>query len=93
MPRAKVQLNHSGMSDLLNDPGVTADLRRRGERVAATARSTAPVDTGAYRDGITVWEDETDRTVVRIGSTDWKSGVVEAQTGNLARALDAAGGA
>lgn len=53
---------------------------------------TAPVDTGAYRDGITVWSDVTDRAVTRVGSTAPHARLVEANTGNLARALDAAGG-
>lgn len=89
----KVRLISRGMKSLLNDDGVTRDLRRRADRVAAQARSTAPVDTGAYRDSITVEVAETDRTVVRVVAKDRKSHVIEARTGNLARALDAAGGA
>ena len=93
MPRAKVVLDHGGMRELLNDSGVRAELERRAERVAAAARSSAPVETGAYRDGITVYDDTTDRAVVRVGSTARHAPLVEAKTGNLARALDAAGGA
>ena len=93
MPKPKVVLDHGGMRALLNDPGVRAELHARAERVAAQARSTAPVDTGDYRDGIAVWDDTTDRAVVRVGSRDRKAPLVEAKTGNMARALDAAGGA
>lgn len=93
MPKAKVVLNRAGMRALLLDDEVRAELRRRAERVAAQARSTAPVETGAYRDGITVFDVTTDRAVVRVGSTARHAPLVEAKTGNLARALDAAGGA
>jgi len=82
-----------GMAELLASDGVRKHLHDLGERVAERARSTAPVVTGAYRDGITVTEGTTDRAVVRVGSTAPHASVVEARTGNLSRALDAAGGA
>lgn len=91
--RAKVKLRSAGMRALLNDPGVRDELRRRAERVADAARSSAPVESGEYRDSITVWDATTDRAVVRVGTTADHGLVVEAKTGNLARALDAAGGA
>lgn len=90
---ARVKLVSQGMRELLNAPGVTRDLERRGRSILAAATATAPVDTGAYRDGLTMWTAHTDRTVVRIGSSARHSPLVEAMTGNLARALDAAGGA
>ncbi len=90
---AKVRLHHAGMAQLLRGPGVTRELERRGTAVLAAARASAPVDTGAYRDGLSMWTAVTDRTTVRIGSRDWKGHIIEAQTGNLSRALDAAGGA
>lgn len=93
MARARVVLNHRGLRSLLSHPGVVADLQRRGEAVAARARSTAPVQTGAYRDGITVWvEEHPSRTVVKIGSSAPHAAVVEADAGSLSAALDAAGG-
>lgn len=93
MARRTVQLISSGMRDLLNDKGVERDLQRRAERVASRARSTAPVDTGAYRDSITVEVSRPhDRVVARVVAKDRKSHVIEARTGNLARALDSAGG-
>lgn len=88
-----VQLISSGMHDLLHDKGVERDLRRRAERVAARARSTAPVLTGAYRDSITVETSSPhDRVVARVIAKDEKSHVIESRTGNLSRALDSAGG-
>lgn len=92
MARTKVKLNHAGMRDLLRDPGVRAELTRRAELVLQEATANAPVDTGAYRDGLQIIQDTTDRAVVRIAGTAPHSHLVEAKTGNLARALDAAGG-
>ena len=90
----KVQLNRRGMGELLKSTGVRAELHRRAERAAAAARASAPVATGAYRAGIRV-EDRVhpSRVVSRVVADVPYSMVVESKTGNLARALDAAGGA
>lgn len=67
------------------------DGRKRAERVADSMRSHAPVATGAYQDGIQVVRDEhVTRPVFHIGSTVDYADVVEANTGNAVRALDAA---
>lgn len=93
MARTKVQLNHAGMAGLLKDDGVRADLTRRMERVLAAAQASAPVATGEYRDSLHIEQDTTDRAAVRVVSDTDHTLVVEATTGSLARALDAAGGA
>ena len=93
MARAKVVLDHAGMKALLNDLGVRAELTRRMGPVLAAARASAPVDTGAYKASIDLVQATTDRAVVRVVATDWKAPLVEANTGNLAWSLDAAGGA
>lgn len=91
MGNAKVRLISPGMQALLNDDEVRDDLTERAEAVAAQARSTAPVASGEYRDSIEVIQDTTDRVAVRVASTAAHGLIVEAKTGNLARALDAAG--
>lgn len=96
MARAKVELNRAGVLEVLTAPGVLAELVRRGEAVAATARATAPVRTGDYRDHITVQPGVSPvdgRARVIVGSTARHAPLVEARTGNLARALNAGGGA
>jgi len=93
MARAKVALNSAGMKALLNDPGVRAELTRRMGPVLAAAQAGAPVDTGEYKASIKIEQATTSRAVVRVVATDWKSHIIEANTGNLARALDSAGGA
>lgn len=90
MPGIRVKLNHGGMGELLRSAGVRADLTARMERALSAAKAAAPVASGAYRDGLHLVQATTDRAVVRIaGSTDHDF-VVEADTGNLARALDGA---
>lgn len=92
MPRADVQLNSAGMAELLNSDGVRAELTGRAESVLGAARSGAPVVTGAYRDSLHIEQHATDRAAVRVVAGSDHGLEVEARTGNLARALDAAGG-
>lgn len=93
MAHAKVTLNHAGVRALLNDEGVRTELTRRAERVLAAAKASAPVESGEYRDNLHIEQATTDRAVTRVVGDTRHSLVVEAHTGNLARALDAAGGA
>lgn len=93
MARVKVRLNSGGMKSLLNDSGVAAELERRGQAVLSTARATAPYRTGEYRNGLFLIPATTDRAVVRIGTRAPHGMIVEWKTGNLAKALDSAGGA
>jgi hypothetical protein len=85
-----IRLNSRGMRELLNSAHVGDMLEERMQKALSVAKSNAPVNTGAYRDALHVERAHTDRVVARlIGGTDhdmW----VEAETGNLARALDAA---
>jgi len=90
MAKPRVVLNSAGVKKLLNSDGIKRELRRLGERVEAAARNNAPVDTGKYRDSITLIDDTTDRVVVRIVAEDEKALLVESWSGNLAKALDAA---
>lgn len=86
----RVKLIDRGMAEVLKSAGVRADLTSRMERALSEAKANAPVASGDYRDGLHIVQATTDRAVVRIaGSTDHDF-IVEAETGNLARALDAA---
>lgn len=90
---SRVKLSRQGMRDLLNDGSVISDLERRMNRALAVARANAPVDSGDYRASLHL---ETvrhpSRPVVRVVSDLDYAMVVESNTGNLSRALDAAGG-
>lgn len=61
------------------------------DRALAIAKATAPVDSGDYRDKLMVeHHDSRYRQTARVVGTDPKTLLVEAKTGNLARALKAA---
>jgi hypothetical protein len=90
MARTTVKLNHSGVESVLKSSKVRAELTRRAERVLEAAKAAAPVATGAYRDGLHIVQATTDRAVTRVAGSSDHDFVVEADTGNLARALDQA---
>lgn len=89
MASTRVKLNSAGIQALLESSSVRADLTDRAERVLSAAKSSAPVASGAYRDSLHIVQDTTDRAVVRVASDAPHAFVVEANTGTLARALDA----
>lgn len=86
---SKVRLNPAGVKALLNDPGVRADLAKRADRVESAALANAEVNTGAYKASIHRESATTDRAVERVAAGTDHARVVEARTGNLARALNA----
>ena len=91
--KPRVKLNSPGVLAILNDDGVRGYLEELAARVADAAKATAPVRSGEYRDSIDYGSATTDRAVGRVYASSAHALVVEARTGNLARSLDAAGGA
>jgi hypothetical protein len=81
------KFNGAGVGDLLRSEGVQAHLRRKAEGVLAAAKAGAPVVSGHYRDSLYLEEAVTDRAKVRVKSEATYAMAVEADTGNLARAL------
>lgn len=90
MARDGFRLNSGQMKAFLQGPEVRKVIGQVGERVAARARATAPVDTGAYKASITVVQDTTDRAAARVVARDKKAILVEMKTGNLKRAMGGA---
>lgn len=84
-----VTFNNQFFDDLSRSPGVTKITVEAAERVAATARATAPVDSGEYHEGIEVELKYQKRAVALVVGTDKKTMLIESKTGNLARALRA----
>lgn len=82
-----VQFNNQFFDDLSKSAGVRALVDEATEAIAATARSTAPVDSGDYRDGIQTSGKLQKRYVGLVVGTDPKTMLIESKTGNLARAL------
>ena len=91
MAKTRVELNSPGVRALLSDDGVGDYLEELALGVAAAAEAGAPVDTGEYRGSIGVEVVHTDRIVARVVADSDHALLVEAHTGNLARALDASG--
>lgn len=99
--RIRIELNSNGVKTLLNSDEVGQYLYDLAAPVEQAARAGAPVgsaatgDTtpGSYRDSIFRERDTTDRAIAVVGTRDPVGRLIEARTGNLARALDAAGGA
>lgn len=87
MPR-NIKLNINGLREVLKSPAMQGVLREHAERIADQARATAPVDTGEYRNSIRAESRVHSRVAVgRVVATAPHALVVEARTGNLARAL------
>lgn len=93
MAKVKFVPNAAGFRELLSSSELSAYLQSKGEAVASAARISAPVESGDYRDSIHVeMVQHPTRIVAQVHASDWKSHIIEADTGNLARALDAAVG-
>ncbi len=89
-PDVRVSLNHKGIGQMLKSREVAEVLRPYAERVLAAAVADPHDNTGDYESGLEIVEDKTDRVVLRVVGTDWKSNILEANFGILARALGAA---
>ena len=89
----RIKINAAGLNEALSQQGVRDELRRIVDEVATKARGTAPVVSGAYRDGI--HSDVVDgwvRPRGKVYADAAHSTSVEAATGNLARSLSGQGG-
>lgn len=88
----RMEFNEVFFEQLGRSPAVVAQCVAKAERVAANARATAPVDSGAYKSAISVSvQPRRRRNAAVVTAADWKSLLIESKTGNLARALKAVG--
>lgn len=81
------RFNEKGMDDLARDPGLARFVMEVTERIAATVRADAPVDSGEYKAGIRTSMKFQERVVGLVEATDPKSLIIEAQQGVMARAV------
>ena len=85
-----VTFNQAYFNQIMRSAGVEALCKGKTEDALAIAKSTAPVDTGAYRDGLGIEKvPHKYRDTYEVVGHDWKTLLVESKTGNLARALKA----
>ncbi len=90
--RTDVTFNPEFFATVLRQPGVERLTDAAGDRALANARANAPVgETEQYRDGLHIEHRESRyRRSTRVVGSDSKTLLIEAKTGNLARALKAA---
>jgi hypothetical protein len=87
-----VDFDDSFFTAILRSSGVQSLCKSKAESVLAQAKASAPVDTGAYRDGIQLKVvHHSHRDTYMVVGTDPKTLIIESKTGNLARALKKAG--
>ena len=83
-----MMFNDGYFDELGNSAPVERIVVGAAEDAASVARSTAPVDSGEYRDSIHVEVDRAaHRVVAKVVASSDHSMLVESQTGNLSRAL------
>lgn len=88
--KSYVTFDDGFFATIMRSAGIEALCRAKAEDALAIAQSTAPVATGAYRDGLTVEKvPHAYRDTYEVVGHDWKTLLVEDKTGNLARALKA----
>ncbi len=86
-----LEFNPKFFETVLREPKVEALVDAVAGQVLATAKATAPVDTGEYRDGLHLeHHDSRFRRTTRVVGSDDKTMLIESKTGNLARATKAA---
>lgn len=71
---------------LTRHPGIVSAVSAATERIAATVRADAPVDSGDYKASIRTRLKFQERVVGIVEATDEKSLIIEARTGVMARA-------
>lgn len=80
------EFDDNALDALTRHPGIVGAVQQAADRIAATARADAPVDSGAYKAGIRTRIKYQRRAVGLVEATDEKSLIIEAKTGTLARA-------
>ena len=86
-----VEFNPAFFDTIMRSAGVQRLTDAAAERVLAAAKASAPVETGDYRDGLHIEHyDAKYRRTTRVVGDDAKTLLVEAKTGNLARAMQKA---
>lgn len=90
MVSVSVKFSDRFFDEILNSAGVRALTRGAAEKALGVARANATVDTGAYRNGLTVEQvQRAYRVTYMVVGHDPKTMLVESRTGNLARAVKA----
>lgn len=88
MARTTVKFNQKYFDRIGKSSGVERLTEAAAKNVLRTARASAPVDSGDYKRGLHIEKkDARYRSVYLVVGDDRKTLLVEAWTGNLARAI------
>lgn len=88
MAKNTVEFNQEFFEALGTSPKVTKLCTDVAEKVIEEIRATAPEDSGDYKEGFEIRVDRSaHRNTVRVVGTDWKTMLIEAQKGIMARAI------
>jgi hypothetical protein len=86
--RAKFVKSESGIVELMKSESIRSALRPAAEQTLARAQASAPFESGEYRGSLHIEDAELDdRAALLVGSNAPHALIVEANTGNLARAI------
>ena len=86
-----VEWNDSFFEDLGKSAGMTAITKDAATKIMNAAVASAPVDSGDYKSRFElVMKTGKSRNIWLVRNNDWKALLIEAKTGNLARAIKAA---
>ena len=87
----KIVFNQKYFDAILRESKVEAVVDAAAEKVLAAAKASAPVDTGDYRNSLHIEHHNAKyRRSARVVGDDDKTMLIEAKSGNLARAVKAA---
>lgn len=83
-----VDFDSQFFEEILRSAQVEALTRASAEKALAYAQTHAPVDTGDYKRGLHIREENhAYRKTYLVVGEDWKTFLVESKTGNLLKAL------
>lgn len=90
MAGVSVEFDQEFFNTIMRSAGIESLCKAKAEQALAVAQANAPVKTGAYKRGLKIRRvDHQYRASWLVEGTDPKTMLVEARTGNLARALKA----
>jgi hypothetical protein len=91
--QTEVDFNSGFFDNIMKSAGVENLVKEKAEAALSIARHTAPVDSGDYKKHLALERYSSKyRFAWRVIGRDWKTLLIEAKTGNLARAIKAVKG-
>lgn len=84
----RIEWNKEYWKNVLKQPGMDNLVKSAAQQALDVAQASAPVDTSDYHDSIHLNRREGEsRYTWEVKASDWKALIIEAKTGNLARAI------